>query len=85
MLPIARVGDVHLCPIHGPNAIVNGGVATADGIPIARVGDMTGCGATITVGSSMGTEGGAPIAYLGSATSHGGVITTGSPTQRILP
>lgn len=85
MLPIARVGDVHVCPIHGPNTIVKGGTATADGIPIARVGDMTACGATITVGSSMATESGAPVAYLGSATSHGGVITTGSPTQRILP
>jgi uncharacterized Zn-binding protein involved in type VI secretion len=85
MLPVARVGDVHVCPIHGPNTIVKGGTATADGMPIARVGDATACGATIALGSSIVTEGGAPVAYLGSTTTHGGVITTGSPTQTVTP
>jgi uncharacterized Zn-binding protein involved in type VI secretion len=85
MKPIARVGDVHICPLHGPNAIVEGGKATADGMPIARVGDLTACGAKIAQGSSVASEGGAPIAHLGSATTHGGVITTGSPTQFVAP
>jgi uncharacterized Zn-binding protein involved in type VI secretion len=85
MKPIARVGDVHICPLHGPNAIVEGGKATADGMPIARVGDLTACGAKIAQGSSVASEGGAPIAHLGSATTHGGLITTGSPTQSVAP
>lgn len=85
MLPVARITDVHVCPIHGPNAIIKGGMATADGLPIARVGDMTACGASITTGSSMATEGGMPVAYLGSTTSHGGVITTGSPMHMVMP
>lgn len=85
MLPVARVTDVHTCPLCGPNMITKGGTATADGLPIARVGDMTACGATIVTGSSLATEGGMPVAYLGSTTSHGGVITTGSPTQTVMP
>jgi uncharacterized Zn-binding protein involved in type VI secretion len=85
MLPVARVTDVHSCPIHGPNTIVKGGMCTADGLPIARVGDMTACGATIVTGSSTSSENGQPIAYLGSTTSHGGVITTGSPMHKVMP
>ena len=85
MLPIARLGDTHACPLHGPNVIVEGGRATADGMPVARQGDKTACGATITQGSSMGKDDGKPVAYLGCTTSHGGVITTGSPTQKIMP
>ena len=85
MLPVARLGDKHDCPIHGSNAIVEGGKAMIDNKPVARVGDKTGCGAVITVGSSMGTDDGKPVAYVGSATSHGGVITSGSPTAKTLP
>ncbi len=85
MLPVARLTDKHDCPLHGINAIVTGGTATADGLPIARVGDSTACGATIIVGSSMANDNGRPIAYLGSATSHGGVITTGSSNHKTLP
>ncbi len=85
MLPVARIGDKHVCPIHGTNAIVSGGKAIVDGKPVARVGDSTGCGATIVLGSSMATDDNKPIAYLGSTTSHGGVITTGSGTQKTMP
>ncbi|WP_106743539.1 PAAR domain-containing protein [Yoonia maritima] len=83
MPPIARVGDVHDCPRHGKNAIVSGGQATADGRPIARVGDKCGCGATIIDGASSGSQDGKPVAYQGSKTSCGGVITTGSPTHSV--
>lgn len=79
MLPVARLGDKHVCPIHGPNVIVSGGTALVDGRPVARVGDKTACGAVITLGSSMATDDGKPIAYLGSITSHGGAIVEGSP------
>ena len=85
MLPIARVTDQHVCPLHGPNVIVSGGVCTSGNLPIARVGDMTACGATIVTGSSIAFEGGRPVAYLGSATSHGGVIATGSPMHLVMP
>ncbi|MEP1522824.1 PAAR domain-containing protein [Ascidiaceihabitans sp.] len=85
MLPVARLGDKHVCPAHGPNAIVSGGTALVDNRPVARVGDACACGATIVVGSSMSTNDGKPVAYLGSATSHGGVIVQGSPTAKTLP
>ncbi|MGH1453239.1 MAG: PAAR domain-containing protein [Paracoccaceae bacterium] len=85
MLPVARLGDKHVCPWHGPNAIVEGGSALIDGRPVARVGDKTACGAVITVGSSMASDDNKPVAYLGSATSHGGVIVQGSPQAKTLP
>jgi uncharacterized Zn-binding protein involved in type VI secretion len=86
MLPVARVTDVHVCPFHGPNMIVNGSpMHTADGLPIARMGDPTACGATIVLASFTHTADGLGVAYLGSLTSHGGVITTGSPMHTTTP
>lgn len=85
MLPIARLGDTHVCPAHGPNVIVSGRQATVDGRPVARVGDKTACGAVITVRSSQGRDDGKPVAHLGSLTSHGGMIVEGSPTAKTLP
>jgi uncharacterized Zn-binding protein involved in type VI secretion len=85
MLPVARLGDKHACPIHGPNVIISGGKAMVDNMPVARVGDKTACGAVIMLGSSMGTDDGKPIAYLGSPTSHGGTIISGSPTAKTMP
>ena len=85
MLPIARLGDDHVCPLHGPNKIVTGGKSLIDGKPVARLGDSTACGATIVVGSMNGRDDGKPIAYLGCATSHGGSIVSGSPKHKIMP
>lgn len=86
MLPIARVTDVHVCPICGPNVIVKGSpMHMADGLPIARMGDMTACGASITLASFTHKADGVGVAYLGSMTSHGGVITTGSPMHTTTP
>jgi uncharacterized Zn-binding protein involved in type VI secretion len=85
MFPVARMGDKHICPLHGPNIIIEGGSAIVDGRPIARVGDKTACGAMITIGSTGATEGGRPIAYLGSLTSHGGAIVEGSPNHLVKP
>jgi len=85
MLPVARLGDKHVCPRHGRNAIVQGGSALIDGRPVARVGDKCGCGATIIQGSSMSTDEGKPVAYLGSKTSCGGIIVEGSPQAKTLP
>lgn len=85
MIPIARLGDKHVCPIHGPNTIISGGKSLVDNKPVARMGDKTACGAVIIMGSSMAQDGGKPVAYMGCATSHGGVIVQGSPAHKILP
>lgn len=85
MLPVARLGDKHVCPAHGPNTIIEGGTATCDGRPVARMGDKTACGAVIIEGSSMGSDDGRPVAYVGCKTSHGGVIMSGSPKAKTLP
>ncbi|MBM2578087.1 PAAR domain-containing protein [Jannaschia sp. Os4] len=85
MLPVARLGDKHVCPAHGPNPIVEGGSGLVDGRPVARVGDKTACGAVITTGSSMATCDGKAVAYVGSVTNHGGTIVEGSPQAKTLP
>lgn len=78
----ACVGDTHVCPIpgHGSSPILpNGCSILADGKPVARVGDATGCGAMITQGYPMAFADGMPVAYLGSPTNHGGSIVSGNP------
>jgi len=52
--PVARMGDMHVCPIagHGVTSITTGSIDTAtDGRPNARLGDIAGCGAVIVTGS----------------------------------
>jgi len=52
--PVARVGDVHSCPIegHGTTLITSGsGTVLAEGAGVARAGDVCGCGAVIVDGS----------------------------------
>lgn len=85
MQPVARLGDKHDCPQHGPNAIIAGGQGMVDGRPVARLGDACACGAVIIEGSSQATDGGRPIAYLGCKTSCGGIITSGSPIAKVTP
>lgn len=85
MLPIARVGDKHICPVHGPNAIIEGGSGVIDGRPVARVGDKCACGGVIVKGSSMATCDGRPVAYIGSVTSCGGMIAEGAGNATTLP
>lgn len=51
---VARLGDLHTCPIpgHGVTPIVTGSnTVICEGAPVARLGDTTGCGATIITGS----------------------------------
>ncbi|MFA7433331.1 MAG: PAAR domain-containing protein [Gemmobacter sp.] len=83
MHPVARLGDTHACPRHGTNVITSGGKGTADGRPMARVGDTCACGGVIVEGSSVSTDLGRPVAYVGCKTSCGGTITTGSPTVTV--
>lgn len=53
-IPVARMGDLHVCPIpgHGVTSIVTGSTTTlTEGRPNARLGDQCGCGAVIVAGS----------------------------------
>ena len=57
--PLARLGDLHACPIpgHGVNPIVSGSPDTiTEGRPNARIGDVTACGAVIVTGSPDTTD-----------------------------
>lgn len=87
-MDLAKVGDKVACSCKGgPHRIVSGAsTAKVDGIPIARVGDKSSCGASITSGVSWYPIEGSTAAVNGSATSCGGyieaasTIATGSPT-----
>ncbi|GLK65331.1 PAAR domain-containing protein [Paracoccus kondratievae] len=83
MKPVARLTDMHDCPVHGLNAVTS--VLTrsrGDGMRIATVGDMTACGAIITTGTDTCIIDGRKAAIIGSRTSHGGVIVSGSQTLK---
>lgn len=78
MKPISRLDDEHICPVHGPNVIVQ--VATrsqCDARPIAPVGDKTACGAVIMSGTDAMKVDGRRVATIGSETSHGGTDRRG--------
>lgn len=87
MMPVARVGDKHVCPLcKVVTPIISGSpFHQADGRPVARLGDMTGCGATIVLASVFHKADGKGIAYLGSTTTHGGTIIEGSPLHKVSP
>ncbi|MEE4662461.1 polymorphic toxin type 44 domain-containing protein [Pseudomonas alliivorans] len=82
MIPSARQGDLHVCPIPGhlPTPIVSAsGDVLANVMNVARVGDVCACGAVIVSGFPSIWVNGRPMAHLGSPTSHGGMIVNGSP------
>ena len=82
MIPVARLGDMHVCPIpgHGTTPITSASPDTqVNFLGAARVGDVCGCGAVITTGFPSIIVDNRPLAYLGSPTSHGGSIISGSP------
>lgn len=89
--PVARLGDMHKCPLGvGPTAHEGGPLAgpgvtsvMIGGQPVAVVSDQATCsGATDTVvkGAQSVLIGGKPVARMGDPTSHGGVIVMGMPT-----
>jgi uncharacterized Zn-binding protein involved in type VI secretion len=50
-MPIALVGDICICPSPIPNMIIAGSTKVfVGGRPVARVGDPTAHGGTLTVG-----------------------------------
>jgi uncharacterized Zn-binding protein involved in type VI secretion len=82
MKPLARLGDRHLCPMHGENVIATVATrSTCDARPVATVGDKTACGAVILTGSAAVQIDGKAAATIGSTTSHGGIITEGSVSK----
>ena len=72
----AKLGDQVACPCNGgPHRIVSAASTTfVDGIPVARVGDRSSCGASITSGLDWYPIEGAAAAIHGSETSCGGVV-----------
>ena len=53
-IPVARIGDILDCPLHGKNPIVTSMVVHSQdqGKPLAHIGSKTECGATITTGDA---------------------------------
>lgn len=76
MPQIARLGDAVTCP-KGQTTITGGSKHEAGGQRIARVGDSTGCGCSISSGSGTVKIGGQDVAMVGGAVDCGGVITGG--------
>ncbi len=96
MLPAARVGDLHVCPLATPGTppIPHVGGPISMGcptvviafMPAARVSDMCMCVGppdTIALGSTSVVIGYMPAARMSDLTAHGGSIVTGCPTVLI--
>jgi uncharacterized Zn-binding protein involved in type VI secretion len=95
MPPIARITDMHVCPMQtpvGPVPIPHVGgpvmppgspLALIGGLPAARMGDMALCIGppdSIAMGLPTVLIGGQPAARMGDTTAHGGSIVLGFPT-----
>jgi uncharacterized Zn-binding protein involved in type VI secretion len=91
MPPIARLTDMHTCPMStGPVPHVGGPIAgpgaptvLVGGLPAACVGDVVTCVGppdAIVAGCFKVLVGGRPVAIMGGSTAHGGVIVAGCPT-----
>lgn len=81
MIPVSRLTDLHTCPIplHGITPLVSASPTVyVNGLPVARIGDRSACGAVIVTGFVNILVDGRPMAHIGSLTSHGGGIVTGS-------
>ncbi len=76
----AKLGDQVACPCKGgPHRIVSAASTTfVDGVPAARVGDRSSCGASIVTGLDWYTIEGAAPAIHGSQTSCGGTVIAAS-------
>jgi uncharacterized Zn-binding protein involved in type VI secretion len=76
MPQIARIGDTVSC-LKGQTTIIGGSKKRAGGQGIARVGDATGCGCTISSGAKNVQCDGQQVAHVGSTVSCGGTVTGG--------
>ena len=88
--PLARVTDMHICPLcDGPKPHVGGPITLGaptvliGGLPAARSTDVLTCVGppdVIAAGASTVLIGGLPAARMGDLTGHGGSIIMGYPT-----
>ncbi len=88
--PLARVTDMHICPLcDGPKPHVGGPITLGaptvliGGLPAARSTDVLTCVGppdVIAAGASTVLIGGLPAARMGDLTGHGGSILMGYPT-----
>lgn len=92
--PIARVTDMHVCPMQTPAVVpiphVGGPVlppgaptVLAGGLPVATVGTMAICVGppdALIVGSFTVLANGKPVVRMGDTTAHGGSVIVGLPT-----
>jgi uncharacterized Zn-binding protein involved in type VI secretion len=97
MMPAARIGDMHVCPMvtpglppipHVGGPVLPPGAVTVlvGGVPAATMGDMAVCVGppdTIVKGSATVMIGGKPAARLGDTCAHGGTIVVGCFTVLI--
>lgn len=97
MMPAARVGDMHVCPLVTPAVppvphvggpiLPPGAVTVLIGMmPAACMGDMAVCVGppdNIILGSMTVLISGKPAARLGDPCIHGGTIVAGCPTVLI--
>jgi uncharacterized Zn-binding protein involved in type VI secretion len=97
MMPAARIGDMHVCPMVTPGVppiphvggpVLPPGAVTVlvGGVPAATMGDMAVCVGppdTIVKGSATVMIGGKPAARLGDTCAHGGTIVVGCFTVLI--
>lgn len=89
--PVARLTDMHVCPmvtglvphVGGPISAPGQPNVLFGGLPAARVGDMAVCVGppdVIVQGAPTVLVGGRPLARMGDMTAHGGAIVAGLPT-----
>jgi uncharacterized Zn-binding protein involved in type VI secretion len=95
--PVARLTDMHLCPMQTPavvpiphvgGPVVGPGAMTvmAGGIPVAVQGDMAICVGppdVLTMGSATVLAMGRPVVRVGDTTAHGGSVIVGLPTVMV--
>jgi uncharacterized Zn-binding protein involved in type VI secretion len=88
MFPLARITDLHVCPlvtgvvphVGGPMLPPGQPVMLVGGLPVACVGDMCVCAGppdAIVKGSTSVMFGNKPAARILDQTAHGGVIVLG--------
>ncbi len=97
MPPVARLNDMHTCPMQTPGVppIPHvGGPIIGPGIPNVLIGKMPAATAgdsavcvgppdTILKGSMTVFVGKKPVARMGDPTAHGGTIVMGLPTVQV--
>lgn len=96
MMPAARMGDMHVCPMVTPGLppiphvggpiMLGAPTVLIGGTPAARVGDMATCVGppdSIVMGSFTVLIANMPAARIGSLTAHGGSVVMGYPTVLI--